>query len=232
MLSRLIDRLAAGGSGAPATGGGMPVSDALPFFRAWISNPLRVAAVAPSSGAVAALMTQDITPRTGPVLELGPGTGPFTYALLERGVPERDLTLVEYDRDLARLLEQRFPQARVLQMDAERLRERRPVRRRPRWGRHQRAWDSLDAAAQSDRHSDRRFRLHASRRRLLSDHLWPSLPGPRRDSRSPGSPGYTCRPDVPQHSAGGRLSHHPARAGPSCLGLTSSWKCPLPSRCS
>nr|WP_307274935.1 methyltransferase domain-containing protein [Labrys wisconsinensis] len=101
----------------------MPVSDALPFFRAWISNPLRVAAVAPSSGAVAALMTQDITPRTGPVLELGPGTGPFTYALLERGVPERDLTLVEYDRDLARLLEQRFPQARVLQMDAERLRD-------------------------------------------------------------------------------------------------------------
>ncbi|MDT3377455.1 SAM-dependent methyltransferase [Labrys neptuniae] len=99
----------------------MPVSDALPFFRAWISNPLRVAAVAPSSSAVASLMTQEITPRTGPVLELGPGTGPFTQALLERGVPEQNITLVEYDVTFARLLGRRFPLARVFRMDAAEL---------------------------------------------------------------------------------------------------------------
>jgi phospholipid N-methyltransferase len=99
----------------------MSVSDALAFFRAWISNPLRVSAVAPSGSAVASLMTQDITPGTGPILELGPGTGPFTQALLERGVPEQNITLVEYDATFARLLGRRFPHARVFHMDAAEL---------------------------------------------------------------------------------------------------------------
>ncbi|SDR60008.1 Phospholipid N-methyltransferase [Rhizobiales bacterium GAS191] len=99
----------------------MPASDILPFFRAWVRDPLRVAAVAPSGATVAALMTKEITAETGPVMELGPGTGPFTYALLDRGVREHDLTLVEYGSDFARLLQQRFPQARVLWMDAAQL---------------------------------------------------------------------------------------------------------------
>jgi phosphatidylethanolamine/phosphatidyl-N-methylethanolamine N-methyltransferase len=96
----------------------MPVADILPFFLAWIRNPLRVAAVAPSGAAVATLMTEEITAATGPIIELGPGTGPFTYALLDRGVREQDLTLIEYDPDFLRLLRVRFPQARVLWMDA------------------------------------------------------------------------------------------------------------------
>src|SRR4051794_11979375 len=96
----------------------MPAADILPFFLSWIRNPLRVAAVAPSGAAIAALMTQEISAQTGPVIELGPGTGPFTYALLDRGVRERDLTLIEYGSDFVRLLQSRFPQARVLWMDA------------------------------------------------------------------------------------------------------------------
>jgi len=96
----------------------MPAADIRSFLLSWIRNPLRVAAVAPSGPAVAALMTQDITAETGPVIELGPGTGPFTYALLDRGVRERDLTLVEYGSDFVRLLQTRFPQARVVWMDA------------------------------------------------------------------------------------------------------------------
>lgn len=96
----------------------MPAADILPFFLSWIRNPLRVAAVAPSGAALAALVTQEISASTGPVLELGPGSGPFTYALLQRGVRERDLTLVEYGSDFVRLLQSRFPHARVLWMDA------------------------------------------------------------------------------------------------------------------
>ncbi len=96
-------------------------SDALAFFRAWISNPLRVAAIAPSGSAVAALMTAGVTSSTGHVLELGAGTGPFTKALLARGVPEQSITLVEYDPIFARLLRSRFPLARVLHMDATEL---------------------------------------------------------------------------------------------------------------
>ncbi|WP_315835463.1 class I SAM-dependent methyltransferase [Bradyrhizobium prioriisuperbiae] len=96
----------------------MPLADVLPFFFAWVRSPLGVAAVAPSGPAVSALMTQEISARTGPVIELGPGTGPFTTALLERGVREQDLTLVEYGSDFLPLLQTRFPRARVLWMDA------------------------------------------------------------------------------------------------------------------
>lgn len=100
----------------------MPASDALSFLLAWTSAPAKIGSVTPSSSSLAALMTQDIGPETGPVLELGPGTGPFTRALLERGVRERDLTLIESDPDFAALLKRRFPGARIFEMDAVGLR--------------------------------------------------------------------------------------------------------------
>lgn len=96
----------------------MAAGDLIPFFFAWMSNPLRVAAIAPSGNALAELITRDISSETGPVLELGPGMGAFTRALLQRGVSESDLTLVEYGSDFVRLLDARFPNARVLWMDA------------------------------------------------------------------------------------------------------------------
>lgn len=96
----------------------MAAGDLIPFFRAWISNPLRVAAIAPSGNALAELITKEISSATGRVLELGPGMGVFTRALLERGVSETDLTLVEYGSDFVRVLDARFPNARVLWMDA------------------------------------------------------------------------------------------------------------------
>lgn len=95
--------------------------DVLPFFQAWLANPLRIAAVAPSSRALAEAITAEISPATGPVIELGPGLGAFTRVLLERGVPERQLALIEYGSDFARVLQFRFPQATVLWMDAGRL---------------------------------------------------------------------------------------------------------------
>ncbi|PDT72969.1 methyltransferase domain-containing protein [Bradyrhizobium sp. C9] len=100
----------------------MSAADILPFVRAWVRNPLRVAAVAPSGPAISSLMTQEITADTGPVLELGPGTGVFTRALLKRGVRQQDLTLVEYGSEFIPLLQRRFPGARVLWMDAAWLR--------------------------------------------------------------------------------------------------------------
>ena len=96
-------------------------SDFVRFFRSWVSAPMRVAAVAPSGPALARLMTREIMPDVGPVLELGPGTGVFTRALLARGVPESDLTLIEFGPEFARLLTERFPQARVVSLDAARI---------------------------------------------------------------------------------------------------------------
>lgn len=96
-------------------------SDSLRFLRAWAGDPLRVAAVAPSSRWLAGLMTSELGALQGPVIELGPGTGVFTRAMIERGVPESDLTLVERGQEFAAMLRQRFPEARVLEIDAARL---------------------------------------------------------------------------------------------------------------
>ena len=101
----------------------MHITDAASFFLAWLRNPRAISAVTPSGSRVSALMTQGIGPATGPVMELGPGTGAFTYSLLERGVREDDLTLVEMSVDFARLLQRRFPKARVLCLDATRIGE-------------------------------------------------------------------------------------------------------------
>lgn len=96
-------------------------SDFVHFFRSWMSNPLRVASVAPSGGSLARLITQEIAPMDGPVIELGPGTGVFTRALMARGVAQSDLTLIEYGPEFVPGLQRRFPEARVLQMDAAKL---------------------------------------------------------------------------------------------------------------
>lgn len=96
----------------------MTTRDVFLFFRALASNPRTVGAIAPSGPNLANLITSEITATSGPVLELGPGTGIFTEALLERGVKESDLTLIEYGSDFMRLLQMRFPRARVLWMDA------------------------------------------------------------------------------------------------------------------
>ena len=59
----------------------------------------------------------------GPVVELGPGTGAITSALIEHGIEQRRLVLVEYNPGFCALLRDRYPQARVVQGDAYTLRD-------------------------------------------------------------------------------------------------------------
>ena len=59
----------------------------------------------------------------GPIVELGPGTGPITEALLKRGVAPRRLVLVEFDGAFCRLLRKRFAGIQVVQGDAYNLQE-------------------------------------------------------------------------------------------------------------
>ena len=186
--------------------------DFVQFFRSWIADPLRVSAIAPSGEALARLITRDIAPDDGPVLELGPGTGVFTKALLARGVSERDLTLVEYGSEFMRMLQFRFPQARVLWMDAAQLARYELFAGAPVGIGGQRIAATLDVAAQGDVDSFRHLQLHAAGRRLLSIHLWAALSGAASDprpSRSQGHLGRTCRP---QHSSGRGLQDRPAPA--------------------
>jgi phospholipid N-methyltransferase len=99
------------------------VSDTLLFLKSWLRDPSRIGAVAPSGRALAKLITADLTPSDKTIIELGPGTGAFTEALIARGIEEHRLALIEADPDFARTLKLRFPAASVLAMDATDLGE-------------------------------------------------------------------------------------------------------------
>jgi phosphatidylethanolamine/phosphatidyl-N-methylethanolamine N-methyltransferase len=95
------------------------LDDEVRFLRSWIEKPLHMGAVMPSSKALARTMARHVDPHaTGPVIELGPGTGAITDALIEHGVAEKRLVLVEFDPGFCALLRERYPQAMVVQGDA------------------------------------------------------------------------------------------------------------------
>jgi phosphatidylethanolamine/phosphatidyl-N-methylethanolamine N-methyltransferase len=97
--------------------------DEIRFFRSWIEKPLTVGAVAPSGKALARVMAGYVDPAaSGPIVELGPGTGPVTEALLERGIDLAKLVLVEYDSTFCALLRKRFAGVNIVQGDAYDLR--------------------------------------------------------------------------------------------------------------
>lgn len=59
-------------------------SDSLIFFPAWVARPFQIAAIGSSGRALAEIITREIMPQTGHVIELGPGTGVFTTRMIER----------------------------------------------------------------------------------------------------------------------------------------------------
>jgi len=70
--------------------------DDVRFIRTWFENP----------------------GMPGAVVELGPGTGPVTEALIGQGIDPSRLVLVEFDPAFCRLLRTRYPEATVVQGDA------------------------------------------------------------------------------------------------------------------
>jgi phosphatidylethanolamine/phosphatidyl-N-methylethanolamine N-methyltransferase len=89
------------------------------FIRSWIEKPLSIGSVTPSSRVLARAMAAYVDPNSdGPVIELGPGTGPVTEALVAHGIDQARLILVEFDPTFCRLLRQRYPAANVVQGDA------------------------------------------------------------------------------------------------------------------
>jgi phosphatidylethanolamine/phosphatidyl-N-methylethanolamine N-methyltransferase len=99
------------------------LDDDVRFLRSWIEKPLATGAVMPSGRVLARTMARYVDPKTsGPVIELGPGTGPVTEALVEQGIDPARLILVEFNPVFCRLLRTRYPAATVVQGDAYRLR--------------------------------------------------------------------------------------------------------------
>jgi phosphatidylethanolamine/phosphatidyl-N-methylethanolamine N-methyltransferase len=100
------------------------LDDEVRFLRSWIEKPLHMGAVMPSSKLLARTMAQYVdADAEGPVIELGPGTGAITNALIEHGVDQKRLVLVEYNPSFCALLRDRYPQATVVQGDAYALRD-------------------------------------------------------------------------------------------------------------
>src|ERR1043165_570196 len=89
-------------------GEGMPDTTAaehLNFIRGLLARPKNVGAIAPSSPALAKAIAAQVDPtRRGPVLELGPGTGIVTEALIERGVAEERIIAIEYEREFTEVV--------------------------------------------------------------------------------------------------------------------------------
>jgi len=89
------------------------------FLRGALARPLAVGAIAPSSKYLARAIAAEIDPhRAGAVLELGPGTGAVTEALVERGIQPSRIVAIERDEDFARDLRARFPDAEIICGDA------------------------------------------------------------------------------------------------------------------
>lgn len=89
------------------------------FLQEWLANPQRTGAIAPSSPKLAAAMAQWL-PRDPDsfVLELGPGTGAITLALIQRGLREDRLVAIERNPKMASVLHKRFPCAHIITGDA------------------------------------------------------------------------------------------------------------------
>ncbi|MGH6839018.1 MAG: class I SAM-dependent methyltransferase [Methylocella sp.] len=98
------------------------IADEARFFRSWLDNPAVAGAVSPSGRFLARMMARYVDPhKAGPVVELGPGTGAITEALLARGIAPGRLFLVEFDPGFCKLLQRRFPGVHVIKGDAYHL---------------------------------------------------------------------------------------------------------------
>ncbi len=95
------------------------IAEKFKFFWAWIKSPASVASVVPSSSELTAAMIEASGLKPGDrILELGPGTGVFTRALLDSGIEEDQLVLVEFSPEFADQLRQDFPKAKLVEGDA------------------------------------------------------------------------------------------------------------------
>lgn len=96
-----------------------PISEQWEFLRGLIASPKGVGAIAPSSPALArAIAAQVDAAAPGPILELGPGTGAITEALIRHGIAPERITAVEHDADFVARVRARCPGVNVIRGDA------------------------------------------------------------------------------------------------------------------
>lgn len=88
------------------------------FFKGWIDKPKAVGTFIATGPVTARKMASVIDIGSGlPVLEVGPGTGTITKAILARGVEPENLYAVEYSHDFAVHLRRTYPGVNVIEGD-------------------------------------------------------------------------------------------------------------------
>ncbi len=92
--------------------------DKLHFFKNWIHSPRNTGAIIPTGARLAKSMASIVRPGGGPVLELGPGTGAITRAILERGLPPGKLYAVEFLHSFVTKLNREYPGVNFIHGDA------------------------------------------------------------------------------------------------------------------
>jgi phosphatidylethanolamine/phosphatidyl-N-methylethanolamine N-methyltransferase len=98
---------------------GRKFDEEIRFFKGWIDGPKQVGAILPTSSVTAKRMASVIDRNSGlPVLELGPGTGIITKAILGGGTLPQDLVSIEYSTDFYHHLLKTFPGVNFLNGDA------------------------------------------------------------------------------------------------------------------
>ena len=89
------------------------------FFKGWMDGPKSVGAICPTSSVTAKRMASVINPSSGlPVLELGPGTGVITKAILERGIAPENLVSIEFSTDFYQSLVKTYEGVHFINGDA------------------------------------------------------------------------------------------------------------------
>lgn len=93
--------------------------DEIVFLKGMISSPDTVGSIIPTSRVTARCMADQIDLSSGlPVLELGPGTGVITKAILNHGIQAKELYCVEYSVEFTRRLRIMLPDVNVINGDA------------------------------------------------------------------------------------------------------------------
>ena len=98
---------------------GRKFDEEIRFFKGWIDGPKSVGAILPTSAVTARRMASVINPASGlPVLELGPGTGIITKAIIDRGVAAENIVSIEYSTDFYQHLKRTIPGVNFINGDA------------------------------------------------------------------------------------------------------------------
>lgn len=98
---------------------GKKFDEEIRFFKGWRSNMKAVGSIVPTSGITARRMASVVNPYSGlPVLELGPGTGVITKAILQKGVQPQNLVSVEFSTDFFQHLVKAYPGVDFINGDA------------------------------------------------------------------------------------------------------------------